>query len=265
MAKDGRVRVAVIGDIHCTKNSQGTLAPLFAQISHAADILAMCGDLTDYGHPEEAHILAREVTGALKIPAVAVLGNHDYESGKQTEIQDILCDVGITMLDGDACELNGIGFAGVRGFGGGFGRYALSAWGEETVKRFVHEAIDEALKLESALIRLRTMHRIAILHYSPIQATVEGEPPEIYPFLGSSRLEDPLLRMPVTAVFHGHAHHGRPQGQLRDGVPVYNVSLPLLHREFPDRPPFHLLEVAESGSEGDAANSASNTKRTALA
>ena len=252
MAKDGRVRVAVVGDIHCTKNAQGTLAPLFAQISQHADVLAMCGDLTDYGQPEEAHILAKELRGALKIPAVAVLGNHDYESGKSSEVRDILCDAGVTMLDGDACELSGVGFAGVRGFGGGFGRYALSAWGEETVKRFVHEAIDEALKLESALIRLRTPHRIAILHYSPIQATVEGEPPEIYPFLGSSRLEDPLIRMPVTAVFHGHAHHGRPRGQLRDGVPVYNVSLPLLRREFPDRPPFHLLELAE----GDAANGA---------
>lgn len=255
MATDERVRVAVVGDIHCTKTSQGMLAPLFAQISQGADMLAMCGDLTDYGLPEEAHILAKELTGALKIPAVAVLGNHDYESGKANEVRDILCDSGVTMLDGDACEHRGVGFAGVRGFGGGFGRYALSAWGEEMVKRFVHEAIDEALKLESALIRLRTAHRIAILHYSPIQATVEGEPPEIFPFLGSSRLEDPLLRMPVTAVFHGHAHHGRPRGQLRDGVPVYNVSLPLLRREFPDRPPFHLLELG-IGASSDMSNAA---------
>lgn len=258
MAKDERVRVAVVGDIHCTKTAQGTLAPLFAQISQGADVLALCGDLTDYGLPEEAHVLAKELTGALKIPAVAVLGNHDYESGKSGEVCDILCDAGITLLDGDACELSGVGFAGVRGFGGGFGRYALSAWGEETVKRFVHEAIDEALKLESALIRLRTAHRIAILHYSPIQATVEGEPPEIFPFLGSSRLEDPLLRMPVTAVFHGHAHHGRPRGQLRDGVPVYNVSLPLLRREFPDRPPFHVLELPV----GDAADGAKPADHT---
>src|SRR5579872_4287391 len=254
MATSERVRVAAIGDLHCAKTSQGVLAPLFAQIGQSADVLAICGDLTDYGLPEEAHILARELTGSLKIPAVAVLGNHDFESGKASEVRDILCDAGITLLDGDACEVHGVGFVGVRGFGGGFGRYALSAWGEETVKRFVHEAIDEALKLESALIRLRTAHRVALLHYSPIQATVEGEPPEIFPFLGSSRLEDPLLRMPVTAVFHGHAHGGRPCGQLRDGVPVYNVSLPLLRREFPDRPPFHLLEL-----EGDVKGAPAHT------
>lgn len=228
------------------------LAPLLAQISHSAEVLAICGDLTDHGLPEEAHGLARELTASLKIPAIAVLGNHDYEAGKSQEVSDILCEAGITVLDGDACEMRGVGFAGVRGFGGGFGRYALSAWGEETVKRFVHEAIDEALKLESALIRLRTAHRVAVLHYSPIQATVEGEPPEIFPFLGSSRLEDPLLHFPVTAVFHGHAHSGRPRGQLRDGVPVYNVSLPLLRRAFPDRPPFHLLEL-EVGDPADIA------------
>ena len=137
------------------------------------------------------------------------------------------------MLDGDACEIHGVGFAGVKGFAGGFGRGTLGAWGEPAIKQFVQEAVDEALKLESALARLRTPQRIAVLHYSPIRGTVEGEPPEIFPFLGCSRLEEPLNRYPVTAVFHGHAHHGSPEGRTGGGVPVYNVSLPLLRQDLP--------------------------------
>lgn len=131
----------------------------------------------------------------------------------------------------------------MKGFAGGFGPRVLAPWGEATIKRFVHEAVDEALKLESALARRRTQQRIAVLHYSPIQATVEGEPCEIYPFLGSSRLEEPLSRYPVTAVFHGHAHHGSPEGRTAAGAPVYNVSMPLLKRAYPDQPPFRVTEV----------------------
>lgn len=246
MDKGQTVRLAAVGDIHCGKTSQGAFQAFFREISEAADVLALCGDLTDYGLPEEARVLAREITTGLRIPAVAVLGNHDFESGKQAEVAQILCDAGVHMLDGDAFETHGIAFAGVRGFGGGFGRYALAAWGEETVKRFVHEALDEALKLETAVARLRAEHRIAVLHYSPIRETVEGEPPEIFAFLGSSRLEEPLLRYPVSAVFHGHAHRGHPQGALRDGTPVYNVARPVLAQAFPGRPAFHLMELASS-------------------
>jgi Icc-related predicted phosphoesterase len=195
----------------------------------------------------------------LRIPVIGVLGNHDFESGKQDEVTQILCDAGVTVLSGDACEVRGISFAGARGFGGGFGRYALAAWGEDTVKRFVHEAIDEALKLEAALGRLRTRSRVAMIHYSPIRTTVEGEPEEIFAFLGSSRLEEPLLRYPVNAVFHGHAHHGTFEGRLRDGTPVYNVSMPLLRQTFPDRPPFHVLTLAAD------APSSSPTPQPALA
>lgn len=115
------------------------------------------------------------------------------------------------------------------------------------MKAFVQESIDEALKLENALTRLRTEHRVVLLHYSPVQKTVEGEPPEIYPFCGSSRLEEPLSRYPVTAVFHGHAHRGTFEGSTRGGVPVYNVAMPLLSRDFPGRPPFYILEV-DNGS-----------------
>ena len=192
------VRVAALADLHCTKTSQGAFQSLFARVSEAADIVVIAGDLTDYGLPEEARVLARELT-ALRIPAAAVLGNHDLESGKSGEVRQILVDAGLVVLDGDACELQGIGIAGVKGFGGGFGRHALGPWGETIIKQFVHEAVDEALKLEAAFARLRTKPLVALLHYSPIQQTVEGEPLEIYPFLGSSRLEEPIGRYPGVA------------------------------------------------------------------
>jgi Icc-related predicted phosphoesterase len=237
------IRLAAIGDLHYSRTAtQGSLHGLFGQITEAADILVLCGDLTDYGLAEEARGLAREMTSALKIPAVAVLGNHDYESGQQDEIRTIVKDAGVLPLDGDTTEINGIGFAGVKGFAGGFGRRALGPWGEDIIKKFVREAVDEALKLESALARLRSERLIAILHYSPIQQTVEGEPPEIFPYLGCSRLEEPLLRFPVSAVFHGHAHHGKPEGRTRSNVPVFNVSLTLMKELFPDRP-FRIVEV----------------------
>jgi Icc-related predicted phosphoesterase len=237
------VRIAALADLHYGKTATaGVLQPLFAQIAETADICVICGDLTDYGLPEEARALAKELTGTLKIPAVAVLGNHDFESGHHQEICAILKDAGVTTLDGDTVEVYGIGFAGVKGFAGGFGRRALGPWGEDIIKKFVHEAVDEALKLEAALARLRTNRLIALLHYSPIQETVEGEPLEIYPFLGCSRLEEPLLRFPVTAVFHGHAHHGRPEGRTRSNVPVFNVSISLM-REITPSQPFRIVEV----------------------
>jgi Icc-related predicted phosphoesterase len=249
--EESRVRVAAVADIHCTRTSQGTLQRLFAAISEAADVLLLCGDLTDYGLPEEAHTLAHELTAANKLPVVAVLGNHDYESGKQTEIQHILSEAGVHVLDGDACEVQCIGFAGVKGFAGGFGRGTLEPWGEPSIKHFVHEAVDEALKLEAALARLHTSRRVALLHYAPIQTTVEGEPPEIFPFLGSGRLEEPLNRYAVTVVFHGHAHHGKPEGQTKGGIPVYNVAVPVLRRAYPDRLPFRLVDVPCALNEHD--------------
>jgi Icc-related predicted phosphoesterase len=238
-----RVRLAALGDIHCGKTSQGAYHDLFRFINENADVFVLCGDLTDHGLPEEAQVLAREMNSLLKVPTVAVLGNHDWHAGKHQEIEKVMTDAGIHMLDGDACEVHGVGFAGVKGFGGGFGRHTLEPWGEETIKRFVFEGIDQSLKLETALARVHTPQRIAILHYSPIRATVEGEPLEIYPWLGSSRLEEPLGRYPVTAVFHGHAHHGAPEGKTRTNTPVYNVSMPLLRQLYKDRPPVRLLEV----------------------
>jgi len=236
------VRVAALGDLHFGKASQGAFQQLFGHVSQQADLLLLCGDFTDYGLPEEAKALVREISSSLRIPILAVLGNHDYHSGKQDEITAILRDGGVIVLDGDAHEVLGIGFAGVKGFGGGFGPRALGPWGEEIFKRFVHEAVEEALKLESALARLRTQHRLVLLHYAPIQETCEGEPVEIYPFLGSSRLEEPINRYNVSAVVHGHAHRGQPEGRTATGVPVYNVSLPLMTRLNPERH-FRVLEL----------------------
>lgn len=237
------IRIAAVSDIHYTKTSQGTLQPLFAEVTENADVLVLAGDLTDYGLAEEARILAKDLTAALKIPAVGVLGNHDFESGEEAEISSILADAGVRILDGDTYEVHGVGFAGIRGFCGGFGRGALGAWGEAVIKAFVHEAISESLKLEAALARLKTEHRVAILHYAPIRDTVEGEPLEIYPFLGSSRMEEPLIRYDVTAVFHGHAHKGALEGTLGKGIPVYNVCLPLLKAMRPDHPSYRIVEV----------------------
>ena len=237
------MRLAAVGDIHCTRTSQGALQPLFAAMAAAADALVLCGDLTDYGLAEEARVLVRELAVTRGLPAVAVLGNHDHQSGEAAEVARVLTEAGVHVLDGDACEVRGVGFAGTKGLGGGFGERALQPWGEGIIKQFVHETVEEALKLESALARLRTPTRIAVLHYSPIVETVEGEPREIFPFLGSSRLEEPLLRYPVAAVFHGHAHRGRPEGRTRGDVPVYNVCLPLL-RDADAARPFRVIEIA---------------------
>lgn len=237
------IRIAAVGDMHVPRGGHAALQPTFAAAAAGADVLVLCGDLTDYGLPEEARIVAAALVQIVKIPVVAVLGNHDFESGKQGEIARIFVDTGVIVLDGDAHEVAGVGFAGVKGFAGGFGPRALAPWGEDSIKNFVHEAVNEALKLESALARLRTPHRVAVLHYAPILATVSGEPPEIYPFLGSSRLEDPLNRYPVSAVFHGHAHRGSLEGRTREGSPVYNVAMPLLAQAFPGQPPLRIIEL----------------------
>jgi Icc-related predicted phosphoesterase len=243
------LRLAALADLHCTRTARGAWQPLLAQAAAAADVLLLCGDLTDHGLPEEAEVLAGELRGAVQVPVLGVLGNHDYEAGQTTELRDALTRAGITLLDDRVFELRGVGFAGATGFMGGFGQWALEPWGEPAVKALVRAVLDEALKLEVGLSRLRTKQRVAVLHYAPIQATVEGEPREVFPFLGSSRLEEPLNRFPVVLTVHGHAHHGSPEGRTQGGAPVYNVSVPVLRRAFPERPPFRLLEVPVTDGE----------------
>lgn len=236
------MRIAAVADLHRDNNDNASFQRLFTHAAEKADVLLLCGDLTDYGLPDEAKLLAAELI-QVKIPVIAVLGNHDFESGQSETITHILSDVGVKVLDGQGFQLGQVGFAGVKGFGGGFGTHTLEPWGETAIKSFVQEAVSESLKLELALSRLRVPWRIGILHYSPIAATVEGEPTEIYPFLGSSRLEEPLNRYHVSLAFHGHAHRGALEGKTRDGTPVYNVSYPLLRRAMPDQPPIRIIEL----------------------
>ena len=181
---------------------------------------------------------------AATVPVLAVLGNHDFEAG---EVDAVAAPRGGRgdLLDGDAWERDDVGFAGVKGFGGGFGEWALAPWGEPALKGFVEEATREVLKLERALSSLRTAKRVALLHYAPIAATLVGEPLEIHPFLGSSRLEEPLDRYRVDLTFHGHAHKGSFEGRTRGGRRVYNVALPLLE-ERPDQCPF-IVEIESAG------------------
>lgn len=241
------VKLAAVADIHCSRSNRDALAALFAHATDVADVLLLCGDLADYGLVEEAAILAEVLKDTVRIPMVGVLGNHDFENGNQNEIRRILSEAGLVLLDGEIAEIRGIGFAGVKGFCGGFGRHQLEAWGERIVKRFVQEAKEEACKLELALARLGEGPRVALLHYSPIRATVEGEIPEIIPFLGSSRLEEPINWFEAAAVFHGHSHGGSPEGRTMLNIPVYNVALSALRRAFPDRPPIRLVELPLPG------------------
>jgi Icc-related predicted phosphoesterase len=236
------IRIAAVGDIHVTKTSSGVFQKAFDAIADHADVLLLCGDLTDYGTEEEAHVLANDL-GGVRIPIVAVLGNHDFESGTQQAVFDTLTAAGIHVLDGESFEVKGVGFAGVKGFAGGFGQRMLEPWGEVGIKAFVREGLEEGLKLERALSRLRTPQKVAVLHYAPIAATVAGEPLEIFPFLGSTRLEEPCNRYGVAAAFHGHAHRGSPEGRTSAGIPVYNVALPLLRRTFPERPFYRVVEL----------------------
>ncbi len=229
------IRIAAVGDLHYVRGGQAALQSWLGRVSDAADVLVLCGDLTDYGRVEEAQELSRELSTSVRIPIVAVLGNHDFESDQVAAVVDVFRQAGVNVLDGDTCEVQGVSFAGAKGFAGGFGRGALGPWGEPVIKQFVQEAIAEALKLETALARLRTPRTIAVLHYSPVAETAAGEPLEIYPYLGCSRLAEPLARYPVSAVVHGHAHNGAPVGRIGE-TPVYNVSLPLMARLSPDLP-----------------------------
>lgn len=222
----GRITVAGLGDVHVGESAVHPYRDLFRRIADEADVLALCGDLTNHGKLREAEILADDLRG-IGIPVLAVLGNHDYECGAVDDVRHVLTQAGVQFLDdGTVFEFQGVGFAGVKGFGGGFERMMLDAFGEPSIKQFVHEAVNEAMRLESALRQLETERTVVVLHYAPIAETVEGEPKEIFPFLGSSRLSETIDRYHerVKAVLHGHAHHGRFTGTTPRGTPVYNCA-----------------------------------------
>lgn len=225
------VRIAAVGDVHCGEGDAGAYRALFARANQEADVLALCGDLTRWGTPAEMKVAVGELHD-VEIPIVAVLGNHDHEAGQVGEISAVLRDRGVHLLDGDAFVFSDdVGFAGVKGFMGGFGARTLTGFGEQDTKTFVGGALHEVQKLEHALSRLDTPVRIAILHYAPIVDTVIGEPEQIYPFLGNDRMAEPLDRYHAAVAFHGHAHVGTFRGTTPGGVPVFNVALHLLHRD----------------------------------
>jgi Icc-related predicted phosphoesterase len=236
------VRIAAIGDLHVHQNSSETLQGLFEKVSANADVLVLCGDLTHLGLPQEAERLAADLR-ACRVPVVAVLGNHDYQSGSVDQVKTILRSGKVILLDeAQTFELRGVGFAGAKGFGGGFDKHMLAPFGEEAIKHFVTEAVNESLKLENALSSLRTDKAVVVLHYSPIAATVVGEPPEIFPFLGSSRLAETIDHFDVNAIFHGHAHLGSCEGKTTKGIPVYNCCMQLRERANPAEP-YALVEI----------------------
>jgi Icc-related predicted phosphoesterase len=235
------ITLAAIGDLHVSETCHNRYRAMFEEMSEAADVVALTGDLTNFGKASEAEILAEDVR-ACTVPVVAVLGNHDYESGAQDEVRRILQQAGVIMLGEQATVIGGVGFAGAKGFIGGFGRGELGAFGEDAIKVFVDESRDEARKLENALRSLRTDRAVAVLHYSPIPETVEGEPLEIYPFLGSSRLAHAIDRFDnIKAVIHGHAHRGAYSGRTPGGVPVFNCAQFVVESAFGR--PYALLEV----------------------
>ncbi len=241
-AKPDSVRVAAIGDLHVHQNSGESLQGLFEKISQAADVLALCGDLTHLGLAKEAEKLATDLRSC-RIPVVAVLGNHDHQSGQQEEVKKVLRTAKVVMLEEtETFQLKGVGFAGAKGFGGGFDKHMLTPFGEAPIKHFVTEAVNESLRLEVALNSLRTEKTVVVLHYSPIAATVIGEPPELFPFLGSSRLAETIDHFDVNAVFHGHAHNGSCEGKTVKGTPVYNCCMQLMGKVRPDQP-YALVEV----------------------
>lgn len=228
MDEPGReIRIAAVGDLHYDERSGTSFRDMFAKVNRRADILVICGDMTTHGKPEQMTSFVGELAG-VEIPIVAVLGNHDYEAGMAEELTEILKERGVHVLDGDYVEIEGVGFAGTKGFCGGFGRGALAPFGELLIKEFVQAALDEAMKLENALRSLHADAKVVVLHYAPITDTIMGEPEIIWPFLGSSRLLGPIETIGADVVFHGHAHQGTFQATTPAGIPVYNVAAPIL-------------------------------------
>jgi Icc-related predicted phosphoesterase len=233
-----KTKVAAVADLHMKEDGSISYTELFTEISRVADVLVIAGDLTDLGKPAEAELLASDLKSCT-VPVVAVLGNHDHQCNAVEEISAILMKAGVHLLDGQAVEIAGVGFAGTKGFVGGFGRHMLGSFGEAALKAMVAETVDEAMRLENALRKTSAQHSVVVLHYAPIAETVAGEPEAIYPFLGSSRFAETIDRFRVSAVVHGHAHKGTYKGKTPGGAPVFNVAA---HVEKPTGRPYAILE-----------------------
>ena len=227
------VRLAAIGDLHCTTASGDEIERIAASLAGRTDVLVLAGDLTNVGLVGEMQVLL-DGLAALPVPKVAVTGNHDHESGLVDVLVAMMRAAGWHVLDGEAWELDGVGFVGTKGFCGGFGERRLMPFGETGIKTFIQTSMDEAARLEAALADLHTDRKVAVLHYAPIVGTLAGEDPQIFPFLGYSRFADVVDRHGADLIVHGHAHGGAPHGETPAGIPVHNVSRYVLRRCGPE-------------------------------
>jgi Icc-related predicted phosphoesterase len=234
------VRIAAIADIHCRVNFRGEVEKMLEGLPGNADVLLLAGDLTDNGLPEEADLLAKELS-FIDVPIMAVLGNHDHEGGKADEVKTIIQQSGVHILEDGALEIGNVGFVGVKGFSGGFDKTLIQPFGENILKAFIRASIEEAVVLENALAKMDCEHRVAVLHYSPVKGTLEGEPLELFPFLGCSRLASALDRQGADIVVHGHAHHGSLYSETPGKIPVHNVSRFVRSRNA--QPPYCIFEL----------------------
>ena len=230
------IRIAAVGDLHYGEGSQGILKPGLEHLPDRADLLLLAGDLTRRGKPEEVQILADELRG-VPIPMIAVLGNHDYHAGREAEVRRVLEAAGVRVLEGEGTivDVDGVrvAIAGTKGFGGGFRGAHGSDFGEPEMKAFVGHTKKLSDRLEQALTGLDAADlRIALLHYSPIEGTLEGERLEIYPFLGSYLMAEAVDNAGADLVLHGHAHHGSEKGRTPAGIPVRNVAQPLIRHAY---------------------------------
>jgi Icc-related predicted phosphoesterase len=224
------MRIAAVADIHFSPQTYDRIREPMQRVRDEAELLVIAGDLTNFGKPDEMRSLLNALV-RVRVPIVAVLGNHDYESGCEEELIKMMLNEGIKVLNGTSYERDGVGFAGTKGFYGGFGRGALTAFGEREVKAFVQAGLEETLKLEKALSQLQAKKLVVVTHYSPVRDTVVGESEEIFPFLGSSRLAEVIDRFGAQVAIHGHSHHGAIEGKTTAGVPVYNCALHVLQEK----------------------------------
>ncbi len=229
------IRVAAVGDVHLDADVVGRFRPALERVPDHADVLLLAGDLTRHGTVSEAWCVAKEF-GDLAVPVIAVLGNHDYHCNEVPAVVQVLESAGIAVLEGTGVvvETTGgkLGVAGVKGFGGGFAGRCATEFGEPEMKAFVHTTRESADRLAAALDALDSPVRVALSHYAPVPDTLVGEPPEIYPFLGSYLLGQAIDSVPTTLAIHGHAHAGTERGTTPGGVRVRNVAHPVIKHAY---------------------------------
>ncbi len=229
------LRIAAAGDLHYSEHRREEALQALANLDGRADLVLLAGDLTTHGEPEQAAVLA-EACAPLEIPVFAVLGNHDWHANRRDELVAALTEGGIRVLDRDwaTCEAAGaeVGIVGLKGFVGGFPGSHLPDFGEPSLRAIYRETGREVEALDQGLREIALCPtRIVLLHYAPTEATIVGEPPGIWGYLGTDRLAAPIAEHEPDLVLHGHAHAGTFEGSIGN-VPVYNVSVPVIGRDF---------------------------------